>query len=885
MSAFQQKHTNQQHSIFTNDEEKLVNEITITALAYLKTNPGQMETRVANVRATIAHMLNSTQLKITNPERWSAMYDEVLRSAVYQSVMDLESETELYTFLSSRAKSFENVGKRTKFMTYTNTILDAIKLYLDVLVNMGMSLKYIYTNWTMLKRLYFTAMPEQNKLEQILHYEKVNEVLLLLCIIIIYPTYTNVFHCENTVEKVADQVGRTCLYVASKIKHMRAQWNLEPTESMHMPKRSVEVLMEEKRRDPLGMAQLNFNEGVEELEEQFEEVFDLEHSTLALNTIKNNSARCFQPLNTDKLPVVNKDHLSSESLEDRIKIYVGSYVPVSAIIALNTTEAVSFNSTAGINSTKEPDDKVLKELGVSVTLKTKSEYILPSKEGEMLVVGPVNMDIIPGMFNKSESNEYKALVGRHIRITEEKHNNNWDHLVPNTVIAEFMNHFDVENFDKQVISFGEWLLKQPQCKARNYEEALKTIGNMNFTDARYHLREFFTKTEILVPSQDTKIANKFPRGIQGLLNNESNMYMGCFMKGVSKTIANAITPRGHAFPKFCYTNGKTPDQIGAWYHHYLNASFVKNDVKYKYIFLEDDFSAYDSTQGRGAYETECKVYELFKRRSGLDKGFLRNVTINTMYQAQTAGKGAFHKYTVPHTRKSGDQNTSVGNTIVNFLAHFAAIRKYNKDKTLWKKIHDFSMLGLGDDNLIAVAVDEKCIDAVIASFTDTILSLGLKPTILRNKYPSYCSSYFMPLEAYNGQEVHVLTPSTVRSLTKLGWSVTALPRGVTSIARVKGNMLGLPMYQYSPVMRVFHQYYTSNKEVESEEKQYRSHRVEKIVGGYNCGKRTIDWFCDLYNISNSELDDLENYLKSSVEMYEGKPFAWTHEVFRKMAKA
>lgn len=305
----------------------------------------------------------------------------------------------------------------------------------------------------------------------------------------------------------------------------------------------------------------------------------------------------------------------------------------------------------------------------------------------------------------------------------------------------------------------------------------------------------------------------------------------------------------------------------------------------KYHFVEDDFSAFDSTQGQGAHETEKLFYDAVILESNLPAGVVKNVKLSIDAQARTVGMGAQHKYEVPYTRKSGDQNTSIGNTIINFFVHFYAIKLYNETAAKHKKIFDWAMMGLGDDNLLAISCDERYLEGIMTSLTATIVSLGLKPKMKRSQFPSYCSSYFMPVKDESGSVVHVLTPSVTRNLIKFGWTTSQLTSTYeASLERMRGNMLGVPIYECCPIMRVFHVYYCGLDVRAAAEKKWHTY-FNDIDRKYQACLETTAWFLELYKLSQTELDELESYLRNSVMEHEGKPFAWSHETFRKMLRA
>jgi hypothetical protein len=562
---------------------------------------------------------------------------------------------------------------------------------------------------------------------------------------------------------------------------------------------------------------------------------------------------------------------------------VGTYPEVNSIIQTGTTSRFDVEYLYGIDSQKPIDESILEHKGVSVKVKTRDEK--KETQTRMFVVGPVCTDIIPGCFNKTKHNEYIALVGRHINVTMPECNKFWQDARAKTW-ESFMQHFKIETFNSYCMNYDEWIEEQPTSKAARYKEVLFNIADMDFTEKKYHDREFFIKSEILPPPADEPagLSGKAPRGIQGLKNNSSNMFLGCFMKGVSKVVSKSY----ELGSKFYYTSGSNASEIGEWYTYYKDKKFINKhkgkSFNMDYHFVEDDFSAYDSTQGQGAHETELMFYERILADCSLPTGVINNIRVTLSNQSHTYGFGGHHTYSVPYTRKSGDQNTSIGNTILNFFVHYYAILVYNKSSAPKNRIHDWAMMGLGDDNLLAICCMEKMLPSIMEKLTEIIKSFGLKPKMKSSKFPSYCSSHFMPVLDNNNKLVHVLTPSVVRALMKCGLSTSELSKKGATLERMKGNMLGIPIYSACPVMRVFFDYYTGLNVDGSEEYKWRNY-MNDVNAHYRTSLETSNWFQELYHVSDVEIYELESYLKSSVLEHKGKPFLWSHEVFRKMLTA
>jgi len=858
------------YSIFTVDEEAVIQEISLKAVSVLKANVTDFENRLTNCRTTVKDMLSCKNQKAITAGNYCRIHDEILLRSVRAITENLPYEEALYDELSSHCGQLNKLSASAKFLSFLPIVTRLYRTLSKYFVNRAAVIVYLVNNWANIKNKYF---PDYDLNLEIcgLNVNKYFNYFLdtVLCCLVFLDSlnYFNVWSEENTIEKVANQVTLAIANINNRINRIKTLFGYiaevdEPCINLPGVVDVAAAMIENQTS-----TQINFYDG---FVPEFIPKTELDYILDNIDDDRSWSSMMWDPVPTGAP--------TEEHLKERIQEHLGSYPEFNSIIETGSTVAISPSTYIGLESQKSPDVSVLNNPGVSVVATTNNR--LKDKVSNMYLVGPITADVIPGCFNKSKSNERIALLGRHIHVTKSEHNLNWK-SARKIHFNKFIHHLglsDVDNFTK---SFDQWLVKLPKSKADQYVNSKAKLSGIDFSNKRYHTREFFLKLEVLPPPKNGKLAEKAPRGIQGLKNPESNMYMGCFIGAVSKMLAESYNEQNR---KFYYTSGSNYEDIGAWYHEYSNkiVEIDKKGVKHtlSYSFIEDDFSAYDSTQGQGAYETEMEIYDHVLKTSTLDAGVKTNVKHNLHYQANTVGSSTFFNYSVPHTRKSGDQNTSVGNTLVNFFAHYVAIESWNMANKNKRKIHDYSMLGLGDDNLIAMAVEPALLPEIMEHIRITIEELGLKPTLVNNKYPSYCSSYFMPVVNGAGLDTHVLVPSVTRSLTKLGWSTNPLLK-TTPLERMKGNMLGISMYRISPVMRIFYDYYTNLDVDGSVEYQYRSHELDSHSHN-TISAKTMDWFADLYQISLAEISELESYLKSSVEKHEGRPFVWSHAVFRKM---
>jgi hypothetical protein len=201
-------------------------------------------------------------------------------------------------------------------------------------------------------------------------------------------------------------------------------------------------------------------------------------------------------------------------------------------------------------------------------------------------------------------------------------------------------------------------------------------------------RSTFIKTETSIVEPGYQAKPLFERCIQGG-GDDYNTVIGPYIKACSKHLVKHWNPRG-PFHYTCCDSETLADAI---------ASGISRGLTF---FIESDYSKFDSHQHGALLEIEQAVY--FKLLAECPD-FVRDGFLS---QNKTTGlamprDGSVIRYKGLYRRRSGDFNTSCGNTIMNGFAQFSAIYLgTGKDKELTKQIMlDGGYLAhiLGDDNL------------------------------------------------------------------------------------------------------------------------------------------------------------------------------------------
>jgi hypothetical protein len=500
-------------------------------------------------------------------------------------------------------------------------------------------------------------------------------------------------------------------------------------------------------------------------------------------------------------------------------------------------------------------------------------------------IGPAFLGCLPSAFAKTEANEYKSLAGRHlIGAKLGTHGDAYWHAATTICVPAL---FKLAKPYHKPMTIEDWLVGQPNGRANKYRKIVKEKPEiLEPRRIKNNKRSFFIKAEMAVPPKAGDAdkrwnADAYPRGIQALQNENTNIALGPFVQAVSKALAGPfmsvnIEDPNREWPEYNYTSGGDPAKLGQWR--------MDHDPSDGWTLIENDFSKFDSTQLLHAHKAELAFFKLF--------GPGETAMAVLKHQRMTYGFGSFHKYEIKNTRKSGDQNTSSGNTVINFVVHAYAIHRF---RTLHPDADfKFSMLGLGDDNALAIhGLDNKMIDVFMKITENTIREMGLLPKLqVTNDRLTYCSSLFYPCTRINRDKTRVnarvLGPCIDRYLCKVGWSVKPLvppgkkfrhrsgPNDKATLARLKGNALGQPQVAIIPIARAIHRYVTGNKTTGTTSGEWVSHAATEYK--FEATTETTKYVREYYDISQDDIDETETFLYAHMRASCGRASAYWHPV-------
>jgi len=327
----------------------------------------------------------------------------------------------------------------------------------------------------------------------------------------------------------------------------------------------------------------------------------------------------------------------------------------------------------------------------------------------------------------------------------------WDVAI-DALLAQHLTPTDIA-----AMPFEDWVARFPAGKRKMFE-AFYDKWDGQPGKLKY---ELFVKKEVLAKEYDLDAVK--PRAIQAPCY-PYRILLGCWCVPFSKELAR----QWGAHTRILYASGQTPLQLGQFFSRAMDN--VSDPA-----FLEFDAEKWDARVQIPALRAEQRVYRRFGGPTTLFAKQLRTRGVTAQGRL---------KYTFSGQRKSGDPNTSCGNTLLTVGMHLAIIKSFGFT------LDDVYMMALGDDMLMIVdggaRVDPEAYKARAVAF-------GIILTGEIHKEPhraSFCSSYFYPCDNALGVDTrYVMAPKPGRIGIKYGWVSARVQPPDGHCAAVASSML------------------------------------------------------------------------------------------------
>jgi len=546
------------------------------------------------------------------------------------------------------------------------------------------------------------------------------------------------------------------------------------------------------------------------------------------------------------------------------------------------------------------------ELRDGTTITQVRETKFESQSPSMAFVG-IQVATAPHVYAVSTSNEEKVL---RMRAFAKKGvvNQTSMFMFKTWVEANFLSIFNLQGNYTVVADDEAWFSQLEPKKAAIY--AKHDAQRVDLTKGELQ-RDSFTKLEMVMKNHHEKV--------------------GRLVQGASASVNRLVGPWVSRFSAVLHI---------LWHHNhrvFFNGSVDAETEGDRFEQLveggnrwaDGDFSGFDSTQSAEMFEVLHYVYERFGAPPHVMK----------ILRAQVSKLGytrAGFRYTAVGTRASGDQDTLVGNGIVNTLTNLWAwcvangrledpvmpfskeeldealylyeprstrtVDLYEPDETLINlvlaDVRDavvkpsvtslvdlMAQMGRGDGVERSMFYIEHCGDdnllfydpsKSLARQASLICELGMVNNIKSAEHPEICSSLFWPT-IVNGRKAFVLSAKPGRLAVKLGF--ISKPVGKLMMhelaSKIYGTLVDCHHVPFlSQLLIKYLELIPGDLAVKALYHKYKAHAREK----YPVTDDGIVMFCERYGVSRAEYDDLV----SGLDTIKSLPWDYRHPVFDRL---
>jgi len=379
----------------------------------------------------------------------------------------------------------------------------------------------------------------------------------------------------------------------------------------------------------------------------------------------------------------------------------------------------------------------------------------------------------------------------------------WDDMAIPTEILVAAKSFSAAN---DLLSEEEWAARYGTTRRE------KLYRDLDYESLSHHTKPGFTtgfiKKEKYLGKQE------FSARLIQASTAFYNVTVGPWITSLSTFIANIFN---YHHPVFFYATKTSAEEIGSW--------FSDSAKRFPYI-IDSDFSSFDSTISWQAIVCEMEVYSA----AGFPLMILLLLRLQTVTQGKV--KGGW-KFSCKGKRGSGRPNTSLGNTLLNFILFWNYCQRNGIG---------FRMMALGDDT---VAFTNKPIDLVMMKEYYKQKGFLITPTNRTVTTAEFCSCLFYPFG-----DSYILGPKIGRVLAKTFWEHNGYNERKywKWVAEICIGMQS--SWSFVPVLREVSLRYTgADTMIKSEYQHYASK-------SYPVDDRTYPFLCERYGLTFADIDAL-----------------------------
>lgn len=391
---------------------------------------------------------------------------------------------------------------------------------------------------------------------------------------------------------------------------------------------------------------------------------------------------------------------------------------------------------------------------------------------------------MPVIANPSQNNQYVSILTRALIDTGKAETGAWKILDTVKDILPLMRDRGRPasvNYEMKHISFDDWLARFPKGKRAMILQAQENLMEHGISPGHLAYNAFIKKEKMYLMDADGCSFDR-PRLIQGISN---------YIKAVAGPwfydLNVAMKKEWNSRSQHWYCSGATTDDYNGW----INWALDQVDDP---IFVYTDFSKMDCTENEECMRMECDRYRAlgFEEDVLYGKMILKHKVKARVYLDQA-------RFSIPGTRKSGDLDTSSGNSEITIKSLAAFFRKYNLT---------YVLSGLGDDSLSLINRQdllrsfgsvENFRFALTKWYTDLGMKVKLGITDELTK-AEYLSSRFYPTK-----DGYRIGKKPGRVLVKMAYMSYKKGLNVDDyLAMFKGTLISyLPTANHVPFVRIY----------------------------------------------------------------------------------
>ena len=294
----------------------------------------------------------------------------------------------------------------------------------------------------------------------------------------------------------------------------------------------------------------------------------------------------------------------------------------------------------------------------------------------------------------------------------------------------------VDTPDKHAIGdFKTWVIRNHAVIIPNFPTAVKSLTDVEFIEsgqlpkatklANYKAAQRLEETQPTVNlARKFATFHSFPKhekvdkmGLNGIEGNakprviqacspEATVSTGRWLKSFQRAIHKRLVG------SILFAAGINGEQLSAWFDR---------ESPSRSIFLEDDFTLYDTTFSRQFHEIVLWLYQ----RAGMKTDPWAWAIRNAQVSSKGVSRYGFH-YHIDGTMRSGVADTCVANSLLNMFSHLYVLHTLDAKETIHSLLSKVSMALMGDDNIMML--DSSL---VVTGMAESLRLLGLKAKLVR----------------------------------------------------------------------------------------------------------------------------------------------------------